>query len=737
MRTLSIIAAILILASVATATMQSDTDALIQKFTESADNEFSASAAVMSQLAAQGGISRLLELLEDTIAQLQDAKRISAKAASSEDARIQGVVAGLDQDIVNMDSDLTQKQARLVASQSAFEAAVADEGTREQNKVALTTQGKTLTRGCAASAAAHQTKVNQYQRVSSEADQMRALLVRVRDMVTNAGVKYVEVSSMIQEEAEEMQTAEIKTLAKSAAAVVALMEGEHRDEPGAAANVRAMFKLIDDMIAKIDAQKNIAQSDLAKERTFYATVTKSCQDQQAQLEIAMRNNDQALATAKANIAAANVRIAQVLAQINTVKANRVSKVAQKASTQTQRDVQRQSEVTKQTNYDAQIKAIQAIIDHIKGNRAEFDKQKDSLDPVDVALPGQYVLGPWSTCSAGCGNGQQSRTVSCKGGLCPKPAPLTSQACKVRECPVNCVMSAWSSWSICDKQCGTGSQTQTRSVMTPAAFGGTPCPSNLQQVQPCSRAPCPVDCQVSDWSAPSACSKTCGGGESTQTRSVLRRSDHGGAVCPVLTRSVACNTGACPTPRPGPVTTGCAAGQACIAEHCDNTGWKQGITLTNGLLINAGAAYKADASYITMPAGWRAVLKGSNGVTQTVEPGTTFEFCSKGGFNDGTVSMTFTSSSSSSSARCSAMRQIPNSNIPYPYCPPSVRQYPGQPGRCWVTSLEAAQAQCNADVACCGITKDAMGWEMRMATPGKTCAQSVEGWNGFTSWGCGW
>jgi len=347
-----------------------------------------------------------------------------------------------------------------------------------------------------------------------------------------------------------------------------------------------------------------------------------------------------------------------------------------------------------------------------------------------------------------------------------------------------------------------------------------------------------------------------------------------------------------------VTTGCAAGQACIAEHCDNTGWKQGITLANGLMINAGAAYKADASYITVPAGWRAVLKASNGDTQTVEPGATFDFCSKGGFNDATVSMTFTSvttcaglqaglvamtyrngdrllemgnnqgmlkdwcgisiynqgqpvtqygstsdrapgvtmatgaiflpsafspkafavmlstegkyycytcptgsnswrecpenagkydaffvqtptyakgvaianneftqistagvcvvnadgtakgpcsaapqpqcaSSSSSSARCSAMRQIHNSNIPYPYCPPSVRQYPGQPGRCWVTSLEAAQAQCNADVACCGITKDAMGWEMRMATPGKTCAQSVEGWNGFTSWGCGW
>ena len=80
----------------------------------------------------------------------------------------------------------------------------------------------------------------------------------------------------------------------------------------------------------------------------------------------------------------------------------------------------------------------------------------------------------------------------------------------------------------------------------------------------------------------------------------------------------------------------------------------------------------------------------------------------------------TASSSSSSARCSAMRQIPNSNIPYPYCPPSVRQYPGQPGRCWVTSLEAAQAQCNADVACCGITKDAMGMCREPQEPHISC-----------------
>jgi len=177
MRTLFILAAVLFLASVATATMQSDTDALIQKFTASANNEFTARGAVMAKLSAQGGIGRLLELLQDTIAQLQDAKEISAKAATAEDVRIQTVISGLDQDVANFDGVLVQLQAQLTAAQSAFDAAVADQNTREQTQLSLSTQVKTLTGNCAASAVAHDAKVNQYNRVSSEADQMRALLV--------------------------------------------------------------------------------------------------------------------------------------------------------------------------------------------------------------------------------------------------------------------------------------------------------------------------------------------------------------------------------------------------------------------------------------------------------------------------------------------------------------------------------------------------------------------------------
>jgi len=92
------------------------------------------------------------------------------------------------------------------------------------------------------------------------------------------------------------------------------------------------------------------------------------------------------------------------------------------------------------------------------------------------------------------------------------------------------------------------------------------------------------------------------------------------------------------PTPAPLAASCAAGQACIAQHCDNAGWKQGVTPSNGLTIKVGQ-FKSDASYITVPRGWRAVLTASNGQTQNVD-GTTFNFCSRGGFNDAVVSIAF-------------------------------------------------------------------------------------------------
>ena len=61
---------------------------------------------------------------------------------------------------------------------------------------------------------------------------------------------------------------------------------------------------------------------------------------------------------------------------------------------------------------------------------------------------------------------------------------------------------------------------------------------------------PVDCQMSGWSGWSGCSKTCGGGVQTQTRSITQQPQNGGAACGPTQQQQSCNTQACQTSQAG-------------------------------------------------------------------------------------------------------------------------------------------------------------------------------------------
>ena len=58
--------------------------------------------------------------------------------------------------------------------------------------------------------------------------------------------------------------------------------------------------------------------------------------------------------------------------------------------------------------------------------------------------------------------------------------------------VNCKVSRWSSWTECDKICGSGTQGRSRSILEESAHGGHACPSqkDLTESQPCNTDPCP-------------------------------------------------------------------------------------------------------------------------------------------------------------------------------------------------------------------------------------------------------
>lgn len=157
-------------------------------------------------------------------------------------------------------------------------------------------------------------------------------------------------------------------------------------------------------------------------------------------------------------------------------------------------------------------------------------------------------GFWSVCSKNCGGGTQTRTRKViepalnGGSACPSLAE--TQTCNNQVCPVDCKVTDWSAWTTCSKPCGGGTQTQTRTVTELPSNGGAACPI-LSQTQTCNPQGCPVDCQVGAWSGWGTCSKPCGGGTQTQTRQITVQPQNGGGACPVLSQSQACNTQICP------------------------------------------------------------------------------------------------------------------------------------------------------------------------------------------------
>lgn len=206
------------------------------------------------------------------------------------------------------------------------------------------------------------------------------------------------------------------------------------------------------------------------------------------------------------------------------------------------------------------------------------------------LPGCYPVNcvvsdwsPWSTCTDGTQTRTRTVITPASGGGTPCPVLTETQSCDM---PVNCVVSEWSDWSACFD----GFQSRTRTIITPASGGGTPCPP-LIEYQECEM---PVNCVVSEWSAWS----TCVDGFQTRTRTVITPASGGGTPCPVLSETQACTVPV--TCYPYDIAFGTTANNACVNY---SNGTVLPLAINTPDWQDATILYRACATLVLRGAGW--------------------------------------------------------------------------------------------------------------------------------------
>lgn len=139
------------------------------------------------------------------------------------------------------------------------------------------------------------------------------------------------------------------------------------------------------------------------------------------------------------------------------------------------------------------------------------------------------VGAWGACSAACGGGTQTYTITtpaANGGLPCANANGATQACNTNACPVNCV----GAWGACNVACGGGTQVFT--VTTPPANGGTACIANNGDTQACNTGACnlAVDCD-GYWNA-------CNPATGLQSFTITQAPQNGGLACPASPKTCA-------------------------------------------------------------------------------------------------------------------------------------------------------------------------------------------------------
>ncbi|CAB4055395.1 Mucin-like protein,Hemicentin-1,Adhesion G protein-coupled receptor B3 [Lepeophtheirus salmonis] len=157
---------------------------------------------------------------------------------------------------------------------------------------------------------------------------------------------------------------------------------------------------------------------------------------------------------------------------------------------------------------------------------------------------------WSTCSTTCGAGNRQRRRDCNnpapkfGGRRCAGADFENGPCSANQnCPIDGKWNAWNQWTTCSATCNGGTQTRGRTCIEPQ-FGGKSCSGSSNDDRACGAIKCPIDASWSIWTSWSTCTKTCGGGSRRRSRTCTPAQNGGQPCIGTATDESTCNTQEC-------------------------------------------------------------------------------------------------------------------------------------------------------------------------------------------------
>jgi len=172
------------------------------------------------------------------------------------------------------------------------------------------------------------------------------------------------------------------------------------------------------------------------------------------------------------------------------------------------------------NFETELCALKKI-------RGELYKLKGTASPFFQ----DCEVSKWDPeeCTKKCAGGEQklARSVLTHPDGGAKCLPLAAmRSCNNEPCPVDCELHAWSGWSKCSAECGGGVTQRLREVKMAAKYGGHPCGST-SETKACHAQACEKDCDLSDWTKWSTCSKDCDGGTEKRMKFITHEAEGAG------------------------------------------------------------------------------------------------------------------------------------------------------------------------------------------------------------------